>query len=157
MRYYLDTSVIIAFYTEVEVPIILEEFSKYNELIIPSGVIEELREGVTWRMFKESIKYYKIRIVENIPSEIEIYKTYLGKGELQVIALSYLDKESFACLDDKRARKLAEKMGVKVRGTLGIIKDAMNLGIISRKFAIRICEKLKISGFRFKGSCKDIF
>jgi hypothetical protein len=53
----------------------------------------------------------------------------LGKGESEVIALS-LEEKSVAVLDDYVARKTARELGLKVKGTLGILIDAKKEGKI---------------------------
>lgn len=55
----------------------------------------------------------------------------LGAGERSVIAYARTQDDCVAGLDDLRARQLAEEMGLKVVGTLGILLHAKQAGLIS--------------------------
>jgi predicted nucleic acid-binding protein len=54
----------------------------------------------------------------------------LGTGERAVIAFAHAHEGYIAGLDDLRARQLAEVVGLKVVGTLGILLRAKQAGLI---------------------------
>lgn len=54
----------------------------------------------------------------------------LGAGEQAVIAYANAHQGSVAGLDDLRARQLAEVLGLKVAGTLGLLLRAKRAGIV---------------------------
>jgi predicted nucleic acid-binding protein len=54
----------------------------------------------------------------------------LGAGERAVIAYAYAYRGTIAGLDDLQARKLAETLGVRVVGTLGILLRAKKASLI---------------------------
>lgn len=70
----------------------------------------------------------------------------LGKGEASAITLALEIIDSTIILDDAKARQIAEKLGLNITGTLGIIVKAKLQGIIKsiRPYLI----KLKQTNFR---------
>ena len=55
----------------------------------------------------------------------------LGTGERAVIAYARAHRGCVAGMDDLRARQLAEAIGLKVTGTLGILLRAKQAGLVS--------------------------
>lgn len=55
----------------------------------------------------------------------------IDKGEASAIALVLETSEHIIILDDWKARKLAERLGLSVTGTLGVIIRAKKKGIIT--------------------------
>lgn len=60
----------------------------------------------------------------------QILELHIDKGEASVIALALETEKSLVVLDDYKARKTAEKLGVSYTGTLGVIIKAKKMGII---------------------------
>jgi predicted nucleic acid-binding protein len=70
----------------------------------------------------------------------------IDKGESSAIALALETPESTVILDDYRARKIAEQLGVNYTGTIGVIIRAKIIGVIP---AIKpILSKIKETDFR---------
>ncbi len=73
--------------------------------------------------------------------------TGIHKGEGNSILLA----EEHRCLviiDEEDAREVARSMGLKVRGSLYIIKNAVEKGLISEEEAIRTLDEMIEGGFR---------
>lgn len=68
----------------------------------------------------------------------------LGKGEAETIAYAY-EQGIMAVIDDARARKIAEKLSIKLTGTLGILIKAEQKGIIESSYQVAL--ELKRVGF----------
>src|ERR1700754_1446475 len=60
----------------------------------------------------------------------QILQLQIDKGEASAIALALEIPGSIIILDDLQARKLAEQLGIKITGTLGLIVKAKLNGII---------------------------
>jgi predicted nucleic acid-binding protein len=70
----------------------------------------------------------------------------LGKGEQAVIAYAQAHRDYVAGMDDLRARQLAEAIGLKATGTLGILLRAKQAGLIS---ALQpLVDDITAQGFR---------
>ena len=54
----------------------------------------------------------------------------IDKGEASAIALAIELSDSVVILDDYKARKLAESLGIQIIGTIGIIIKAKRQGVI---------------------------
>jgi len=70
----------------------------------------------------------------------------LGLGEASSIALARARRIIFAC-DDRPARREAGLLGVKLTGTVGILRKARQKGAISQKEGDTILAKMIASGF----------
>jgi predicted nucleic acid-binding protein len=55
----------------------------------------------------------------------------LGAGEIAVLALALETADSLAVLDDAQARFRAERLKIPLTGTVGLLLDAKQAGLIS--------------------------
>lgn len=60
----------------------------------------------------------------------QLLEMQIDKGEASAIALALETVDNIVILDDWKARKLAERLGLTVTGTLGVIIRAKNTGLI---------------------------
>ena len=93
----------------------------YKEVIIPESVIKEF--GTL------SLPCISIRKVESNLLRLLIADLNLGKGEADVIALASQTGLK-VIIDDSKARKVAENMGLKLTGTIGVLMKAERIGLI---------------------------
>jgi predicted nucleic acid-binding protein len=79
-------------------------------------------------------------------SKQQLLEMQIGKGESSAIALALETPGSRIILDDLKARKIAEKLGIAYTGTIGVIIKAKLVGIIP---SIKpLLEKIKQTDFR---------
>ncbi len=93
----------------------------YKEVIIPESVIKEFGNL--------SLSCLSIRKVESNLLKLLITDLNLGKGEADVIALASQTGLKVV-IDDSKARKVAENMGLEITGTIGVLMKAEKLGLI---------------------------
>lgn len=75
----------------------------------------------------------------------QLLEMQIDKGESRAIALALETPDSTLILDDYKARKIAEQLGLVYTGTLGvIIRAKLNGVIISVK---PLLEKIKLTNF----------
>ncbi|MBM4348280.1 MAG: DUF3368 domain-containing protein [Deltaproteobacteria bacterium] len=108
----------------------------YKEVVIPESVIKEFGNL--------SLPCLSIRKVESSLLKLLITDLNLGKGEADVIALATQTGLS-VIIDDSKARKVAENMGLKVTGTIGVLVKAERVGLI--KNAHDKVRELREKGF----------
>ena len=113
-----DTSSLIALERIDLLPILCKI---YKEVIIPESVNKEFGNL--------SLPCLLIRKVESNLLKLLIADLNLGKGEADVIALASQTGLRII-IDDSKARKVAENMGLKLIGTIGVLMKAERLGLI---------------------------
>ena len=75
-----------------------------------------------------------------------IIENTIDKGEASAIALALELPDSLLIIDDLKGRKFAIQLGIKITGTIGIIIEAKNAGIIA---AVKpLLAKIKETNFR---------
>ena len=87
---------------------------------------------------------HSVRKVESPLVKLLCDNLNLGKGESEVIALSK-DTGVRIIIDDLKARKIAETLGLNIAGTIGILLKAEKLGLIESAYAK--ARELKDKGF----------
>ena|SRR5437879_617443 len=55
----------------------------------------------------------------------------LGEGETEVLTLALESHDAVVVLDDRLARKVADDLGLRFTGTLGLLIDAKKKGLVS--------------------------
>lgn len=128
-----DTSVLIAL-EKIDLMNILCKI--YKEILLPDAVVKEFGNI--------NIGCHSVRKVESRLMTILMGDLNLGRGESEVIALAY-ETNCNALIDDLKARRAAENMGVKISGSIGVLLKAEKLGVIDS--ALNKVQELKDKGF----------
>jgi predicted nucleic acid-binding protein len=129
----VDTSVLIA----LEKIDLLQILCKiYKEIILPEAVVREFG-NVNFECY--SLKKVESRLINVLMQDLN-----LGKGESEVIALAY-ETNFKVLIDDLKARKVAENLGLSISGSIGVLLKAEKLGIIDS--ALKKTQELKEMGF----------
>lgn len=76
----------------------------------------------------------------------QLLEMQLDKGESSAIALALETRLSTIILDDYKARKIAERLGLALTGTIGLLVKAKLKGIIPTVKPLP--EKIKQTNFR---------
>ena len=99
----------------------------HREVVITGG-----KKGyIDARMAEIAIRQEQL-IVENVADlPLEIASLALDSGEKEVIYLSAQEADSLVLLDDLKAREEAKKLGLRVKGTLGVLVQAYRENLIS--------------------------
>ena len=104
-----------------------------SELIIPSGVVEEIQNGPSddptriWLNDKGASSIRELKQVDPV-----VIAWDLGLGESQVISWAYKNPGFEAILDDRAGRKCALSLKIRVRGTISVILLAKKEGRLSK-------------------------
>jgi predicted nucleic acid-binding protein len=109
----------------------------YGEIFTTSVIVEEFGEELpNWVKIQDSTDKFRLQILE----------IQIDKGESSAIALALEIPESTLILDDIKARKIAQGLGLNFTGTIGIIIKAKLQNIIPS--IEPIIEKIKQTNFR---------
>ena len=71
----------------------------------------------------------------------------LGDGELSCMMCIGLSRADIMATDDIKARNCAEKEGIKLSGTLFLVEECVQLGLVKGNEAIQIVLQMKSKGF----------
>ena len=109
----------------------------FGEIITTKEVLQEFGEDLpNWVLVKSATDKYRQRILE----------TQVDRGEASAIALALEFSKSMLILDDYKARKVAENLGLEITGTIGVIIIAKKRGVIN---SIKpYLEKIRATNFR---------
>jgi predicted nucleic acid-binding protein len=128
-----DTSSLIALEKITLLPILCKI---YSEVVIPESVIKEFG-NIT-------LPCLLIKKVESSLSKLLIIDLNLGQGEAEVITLANQSGLK-VIIDDSKARRIAENMGLKITGTIGVLIKAEKIGLIES--AYNKAKELREKGF----------
>ena len=124
----------------------------FDRIDIPSLVYSEIRlktdasaEAVEDIISRKRVSFLK---AEN-ERFVNALNRRLGKGEAEAIALSIETRADLVILDDHAARAEAMRLGLAVKGTLGIIRRLMEIGVFAPDLE-DLFINLKAMGFRIK-------
>ena len=101
--------------------------------------------------------WIKVKEIQNTTQQ-KALELILDKGEASSIALCLENTDSLLIIDEKKGRRIAQELGVKIVGTLGVILSAKKNGLIdsvegflekSRKRRFLYFSKLKNKNNQF--------
>lgn len=108
----------------------------FDTVFLPPAVVSELGPDFTLPE--------RIVIKAGVPTRV--FTSSLGRGEVEAISLALEITPNYLIIDDSAARLVAERHGVNVVGTLGLLLAAKRRGFISE--VKPLLEILSESGFR---------
>ena len=113
-----------------------------GRVVVPPAVVEELQApgaGCRQAWIAAPPSWLEVRNPESSRARLT-----LGRGEREAICLAS-ELSALCLIDDRKARREAERMGVRVTGLLGILAEARDQGLIDAEV---IVERLTMTSFR---------
>lgn len=86
---------------------------------------------------------------------LKLMKNFVDLGEASTIALAVETDDIVIILDDLKARKLAQKLNLKITGTIGVLIKARKRNIITS--TQEVLNKLRNEGFRISDEIEKEF
>lgn len=117
-----------------------------GKVIVPPAVIAELAVGRALHLNlpdPSALAWVDVRSPLTIP--VLANAADLGQGETEVLALASETKDAEVLLDDRAARVVAETLGIRLRGTLGVLLDAKRAALIPS--ILPVLDQLRALGF----------
>ena len=137
-----DTSCFIAF-DNIDHFDILQTLCPF--IITTPEVISEFKKP-----FPEWIKIVEVKDTVKIKS----ISTLLGIGEASAIALALETENSLLIIDDKKARRYAQNLGLNFTGIIGLLRLGFKQGLIPEIDSI--ITDLRAIGFRLPANTEDL-
>ncbi|MBQ2980488.1 MAG: DUF3368 domain-containing protein [Lachnospiraceae bacterium] len=134
----------------------------FENVIIPKAVYDELtvneKYGKEIAELKEAI-FIKVGKVENNAS-VNILRnvTGLDAGESEAIVMAEENDADLLLMDEHKGRQVAKKLGIRITGTIGILLQAFDEGMLSREDIVNSIVVLKESNIRISDNlCKKVY
>jgi predicted nucleic acid-binding protein len=109
----------------------------YGNVFITEIIAEEFGEQLPeWIIIEQVNDLNKQKLLE----------LQIDRGEASAITLAIENKNSTIIIDDYKARKIAEQLGINFTGTFGILLKAKNMQLIP--LIKPILDKIKNTNFR---------
>jgi len=162
----IDSSVLITFAKINKIDLLIK---LYKKLMITKGVFEEcvdkgfLIDAPDAHIIKKFIQDGSIEVLELNQKEKEFFKnleknySFLGKGELESITLSFSRKEKYLVLDDREARNVSKLYNLIPVGSLKIFLEAYKKDILEEFDLKESIKKLLENKFRVGGEVINEF
>ncbi len=101
-----------------------------HEIVVPKAVFEEITRSRR-EYARKLYKWGKNRVsVVNNRQAVEYLELVLDRGEAEVIVLAEELRADAVLIDDLKARKTAVLRGLAVVGTIGVLLDAKERGLV---------------------------
>ena len=113
----------------------------FGEVVVPDAVANEVKPGLPLPAYIVTRP-----LAMRVPLDITLLHHKLGAGETEAIILASQDGADWLLVDEKPARGIAQALGLRVAGTLGLLVRAKEKGLLP---AVRPhVEALMRAGFR---------
>jgi predicted nucleic acid-binding protein len=118
--------------------------SLFGQVIVPHSIVAELRHSQAPAVVQEWATAPPSWLEVRDPASREVVPG-LGVGESDAIALALELRADQLLVDDLLAREVAAQLGLALTGTLAVVVEAGNLGLINLDEAV---TRLKATNFR---------
>ncbi len=125
-----------------------------DHIIVPPAVVQELAVGRTQGVNlpdPTALEWVTVRQPASAPALPLV--TDLGPGETEVLALALESTDVVVILDDALARQVAATLDVRFRGTLGLLLDAKQAGLVST--IAPLLDQLQALRFRLSSHTRE--
>ena len=121
---------------------LLEKLSfLFQRVIVPPSVMREL--SIKEKEYFQSLNFLSVEEPRD-KRIVTVLKTIVDEGEAEAIALA-MERGNLLIIDDLKGRKIARRLGLKIIGTLGLLKTMKLKGLIRE--VKPVVERLRKEGF----------
>lgn len=127
----------------------------YGSVFIPKAVFDELTSNKKFHTEADLISAANFIECKEISdtTALKILRriTLLDLGESEAIILAQELNADVLLMDEAKGRRVAEQLGIKISGTLGILIDSFESGLLSASDVNECLDTLQKSGRRISG------
>ena len=128
----------------------------FQEVIIPKAVYNELISNTKFQNEAQIIKECSYIFVEEVidTKSVNIFRrvTGLDAGESEAIVMADEKKADLLLMDERKGRIVAKQMGLTITGTVGILLQSYDEGLLNAYEIRESIYKLKECGIRISDS-----
>lgn len=124
----------------------------FDVVYIPSAVYKELTENESYPVEAQMVQECEFIFVEEVDNEksVIILRNFTGldEGESEAIILADEKQSDVLLMDEHKGRQVAKKMGIMITGTIGILTQAFDEGMLTRNEVEECIECLRENNIR---------
>ena len=124
----------------------------FDVVYIPSAVYKELTENELYPDEAQIIRECDFILVEEVKNEKSVtilHKiTGLDAGESEAIVLADEKQSDVLLMDEHKGRQVAKKLGIIITGTIGILTQAFDEGMLTKEDVEECIKCLKQNNIR---------
>ncbi|MGB6199842.1 MAG: DUF3368 domain-containing protein [Candidatus Acidiferrales bacterium] len=137
--------IVVADTSPINYLILIEEIDiltkMYGRVVIPHAVREELLRASAPQVVRNWIAQFPAWLeVRGPASALDTSLASLDAGERDAIMLAGELHADQLIVDDRQGRQAAEKRGIPVMGTLGVLREGATLGLLDLRAAVKRLE-----------------
>ena len=132
----------------------------FDTVIVPNAVYEELVSNSNYlteaQMVVECPFLKRLEVTDR--QSIKILREVVGldAGESEAIALAEEKHADLLIIDERKGRRVAKQMELKIIGTIGILLQAFDCKILSKTEILSCAENLKNSSIRISDTLFEL-
>lgn len=124
----------------------------FHDVYIPTAVYRELTENEIYPDEIRIVQECEYILVEEVKNEksVTILRNFTGldAGESEAIILADEKQSDVLLIDEHKGRQVAKKMGLTITGTIGILTQAFDEGMLTKEDIDKCIEQLKENDIR---------
>ena len=107
----------------------------YGKVILPKAVFDEICANQAFSDEAKAVQdcdFIKVSNIDDMQAVKALREAGLDLGESEAIVLAEMLPDSLLLMDERKGRKIALNMGLRITGTLGILIQTKNLGLVKQ-------------------------
>jgi uncharacterized protein len=143
-----DSSPIIGLSAVARLPLLQQ---LYGRILIPKSVARDIARGSPEPPGRTDLESSDWITIQEVGDSVllRVLDGELDRGEAEALALAFELRAELLLVDERRARKVAARLGLNVVGVLGVLVEAKEKGLLSEVRPV-FDDLMTRAGFRIK-------
>jgi predicted nucleic acid-binding protein len=129
----------------------------YGKILIPGSVAREIAAGGSGQPGADDLQASDWITIQTVGDSVLLRALdgELDRGEAEAIALAVEVRAELLLVDERRARRVAARLGLGIVGVLGVLVEAKGRGLLSEVRPV-LDDLVTQAGFRIRGGLYDL-